>query len=307
MPLSERYVPWVPVDGAPDATPPTTPDRQPTPGRVEAPAEVDSRHTHLAEPDASGRGWRHWQGMAVAVAGAGFVLWLAGTGQLALYIHRRYVVFSVIMCVIALALAVLAVALPDHDHDHEHEHTPRGRHPSRRRVGRAVTAAVSIAAIALFVTASPRTLSATSAAQRQVGTDASTVALALALAGQADDTAAATDSFTMRDWAATLAVRTDIAHFAGHTATITGFVVADADDPDMFEITRFVITCCALDAQPVSVPVREEGWRDRFSEGDWVSGTGGFAENASTTSTQAIVFAPDDLHRIEEPSDPYLS
>ena len=64
-----------------------------------------------------------WQGVLLTLVVGVSTLWLAATGQLVLYIHPRYVVFTVVMTLIGVAFS-LGVLLwspraddPD-DHDH---------------------------------------------------------------------------------------------------------------------------------------------------------------------------------------------
>ena len=45
------------------------------------------------------RSYRRWQGVLLIVAALVATVWLAATNQLILYIHPRYVVFTVIMAV----------------------------------------------------------------------------------------------------------------------------------------------------------------------------------------------------------------
>jgi hypothetical protein len=75
-------------------------------------------------PETSARAplWRavqRWRGVAIIGTMAAVTLWLAYSGQLVLYIHPRYIVFTVIMAGIAVVLSLLAVA-GRRDHDDEH-------------------------------------------------------------------------------------------------------------------------------------------------------------------------------------------
>jgi uncharacterized membrane protein YcgQ (UPF0703/DUF1980 family) len=66
------------------------------------------------------------------------------------------------------------------------------------------------------------------------------------------------------------------------------------------------VTCCAVDAQPIGVPVYLPGWQDDFEVDDWVSVTGAFVSNPSTSSRQAIVLSPTETIPTEQPSQPYV-
>ena len=81
----------------------------------------------------------------------------------------------------------------------------------------------------------------------------------------------------------------------------------DSDDPDnMFYVSRFVVTCCAVDAQPLGVPVYLPGWQSTLEADTWVEVSGPFASNPSRSSTQAIVIVPDSVEAVEQPREPYL-
>ncbi|HEV7949157.1 MAG TPA: TIGR03943 family protein, partial [Glaciihabitans sp.] len=114
-------------------------------------------------------------------------------------------------------------------------------------------------------------------------------------------------TFTVLDWASLLRQTSDTAFYADKPVDVTGFITEDADDPDnVFYVSRFVITCCAVDAQPVGVPVYMPGWRDEMALDDWVQLTGQFVANPSTSSAQQIALAPESVTPVGEPSEPYL-
>jgi putative membrane protein len=71
-------------------------------------------------------------------------------------------------------------------------------------------------------------------------------------------------------------------------------------------VARFLVTCCAVDAQPLAVPVLLPGWQDEFAADDWVEVTGGFAPNPTTGATEPMVLVPDTVTEIEQPAQPYV-
>lgn len=283
--------------------------------------------------------WRRlldrWQGVLLTLVVGVATLWLAATGQLVLYIHPRYDVFTVVMIVVGMALSLATLAFSParaddvHDHDHDdhdgHGHDARldaatvpavedGLRPRRRRpltvglrrvafsAGVVVTAGVAIAVVAL----PPATLTSATAGQRDV--NSSTAALDRTTV--ADATSASSDayrSFSVLDWAGLLRQTTDLAFYQGKTADVVGFVTpSDTDPDDVFYVSRFVVTCCAVDAQPVGVPVHLVDWRSQVSADDWLDVSGGFQTNPSRTSSDPIALVPDELEKVGQPSDPYL-
>jgi uncharacterized repeat protein (TIGR03943 family) len=228
----------------------------------------------------------------------------------------------------ALSLATLAFSpvRDDDEHGHGHGHhdarldpsevsavedglRPRRRRPvatGLRRVafsaGVAVTAAIAVAVVAL----PPATLTSATAGQRDVNSSTA----ALNRTSVADATGASSDayrSFSVLDWAGLLRQTTDLAFYQGKTADVVGFVTpSDTDPDDVFYVSRFVVTCCAVDAQPVGVPVYLPGWQDEIAADDWVEVTGGFDTNRSSSSQDPIALVPADVTTVGQPSDPYL-
>ena len=245
-----------------------------------------------------------WQGIALCVAALVSTVWLAVTNQLILYIHPRYIVFTVIMTVLGLTLVIASFGRsPDHDHEHEHEDaTPRGY----RRVISAVGTVVTLVLATALVVVPPATLTTATADQRvinstQVGSGAKTVDSA------ASAPAGAFARFTVLEWSSLLRQTTDASFYRDKAANVVGFITTDRDDPqNVFYVSRFVITCCAVDAQPVGVPVFLPNWQNRFAADHWVRVSGSFQTNPSTKSQQSIALVPTATTKVDQPSEPYL-
>ncbi|WP_165064283.1 TIGR03943 family putative permease subunit [Marisediminicola senii] len=275
--------------------------------------------------------WRNvirWNGIILVAVTIVSSLWLAVTGQLVLYIHPRYVIFTVTMAIIGLAFVLASFAMRadpggDDDHDHDHDHgvgsdplaeldpTLTGQDassPARRRAALFATLGTALTLVIAFtlIVLPPATLSSATAGQRSinstgVGSEIQSV----------DDAATATDgafsAFTVLDWASLLRQTTDTSFYAEKPASMVGFIADHPDDSDnMFYLTRFVVTCCAVDAQPVGVPVYLENWRAEFAIDDWVQVDGEFGTNPSRASTEPIVLTVDDMVPVEQPAEPYL-
>ena len=245
-----------------------------------------------------------WQGIVLCVAALVSTVWLAVTNQLILYIHPRYIVFTVIMTVLGLVLVIASFGRsPDHEHDHDHEDAaPRGYRRAISVVGTVVTLVMATA----LVVVPPATLTTATADQRvinstQVGSGTKTVNSA------ASAPAGAFARFTVLDWSSLLRQTTDASFYRDKAANVVGFITKDRDDPqNVFYVSRFVITCCAVDAQPVGVPVFLPNWQNRFAADHWVRVSGSFQTNPSTKSQQSIALVPTSTTKVDQPSEPYL-
>jgi uncharacterized repeat protein (TIGR03943 family) len=256
-----------------------------------------------------------WLGVLLCIIGVVATLWLGSTGQLALYIHPRYFVFTIIMAVVAGLLALAAFALVPagphaeahgHAHGHAEGDAPGHGHAGNRhwrRLGTAGSTLIAAAAVVGLLVLPPSTLSSATVTQRDLNGSASTLSGNAAAELMGADYAA----FTMKDWISLLRQGVGEEFLAGKTATVTGFVTPDKSDPEnVFFAARFVVTCCAVDAQPIGLPVYSPGWQDRFETDSWVTVSGGFRNNPSQISNEVLVMVPDSIAPVPEPDSPYV-
>lgn len=238
----------------------------------------------------------------LCVAALVATVWLAVTGQLILYIHPRYVVFTVIMAAIGLALVIGSFwSRPDHDHADD------GKKPGRvgsvlSVIGFLVTVGVAVS----LVVVPPATLTTATADQRVI--NASQInANSKSVESAASAPTGASARFTVADWSSLLRQTSDATFYRDKPVDVTGFVTADKSDPDnVFYVSRFVITCCAVDAQPLGVPVYLPGWKAGFAQDDWVRIKGTFDTDPSSASKEPIALRPTSEAKVSQPSDPYL-
>jgi uncharacterized repeat protein (TIGR03943 family) len=253
------------------------------------------------------RAWhsiRRWQGIALVVAALVSTVWLAATNQLILYINPSYVVFTVIMGAIGLVFVVASfVTKPDHDHgDLDHDEPPRRFSGPLSVVATLLTLLVAVG----IVVVPPATLTTATADQRVVnGTGVGAGTKTVGAAASAPTGAFA--KFTVEDWSSLLRQTTDASFYQNKTADVVGFISKDPGDADNeFYVTRFVITCCAVDAQPVGVPVYLPNWKSALHTDQWVKVVGSFDTNPSSKSQEPIALVPTSTTKVDQPSDPYL-
>jgi uncharacterized repeat protein (TIGR03943 family) len=229
-------------------------------------------------------------------------LWLGASGKLELYIHPRNVSFTIIMSLIgaALSLAGFIIARPTNHHDHDHEDDP-GQGPRSRL--RATGSLLTVAAAVLGLLAlPPATLTSATAKQRDLNSSGTFSRHQTSELVGADEA-----TLDVRDWASLLRYDAENNYLNGKTATITGFVTMDKSDPaDVFFVTRFVMTCCTVDAQPVGIPINRPGWQKTYKTDTWVTVTGTFRRNTDSTGKPKTTFVVDDITPTSQPARPYV-
>ena len=243
---------------------------------------------------------QRWRGLILMGVAVVATLWLALGSQLVLYIHPRYIIFTAIMSTLALVLVVAGLV---------RRGRADGDEPTARGWRRALTAVVLLVCAALAVAMvglPPATLSSATAQQRDIN-GSPVGAPSQSMTDVSSVPAGAFAKFTVQDWASLLRQTNDLSFYEGKPVDVIGFVTADTDDSgNVFYVSRFVITCWAVDAQPIGVPVYLENWPNTLHADDWVEATGSFVSNPSHVSKQSIALRPNSIKTVDRPSDPYL-
>ncbi|MGP4086081.1 TIGR03943 family putative permease subunit [Streptomyces sp. KR55] len=88
----------------------------------------------------------------------------------------------------------------------------------------------------------------------------------------------------------------------GRTIRMTGFVTKD--DDGTWYLTRLLISCCAADARPDKIEIRQS---DAPAVDSWVSVTGTWIPKGKLGSDEAWppVLAATDVRQVEQPENPY--
>lgn len=244
-----------------------------------------------------------WVGVALMMVTVVGTLWLAASGRLTLYIHPRYTLFTVALAIIAGLIVTAALATrpepahPDHDPDHAHDSAGHPR-PARDRILAWSRALIAISAAVVLLVLSPATLSSTTRQSRELVTT-----------GQALDsdppvlTGGNSATFSVKDWASVLSQGGSEA-VLGKEVDVSGYVLDQGDD-DVFFVARLLVSCCAVDAQPVGVPVYRPGWRQELDVSSWVAVQGTFVENPDPASPQPAAVKVSALNQVAEPDQPY--
>ncbi|WXF91634.1 TIGR03943 family protein [Curtobacterium flaccumfaciens pv. flaccumfaciens] len=274
-------------------------------------------------------------GLGSVLAAALCTLWLALVGHLDLYINPRYSVFTVVLAAVGVPVSIAGLVATARGYGHTHadeadepddagahghataadEHAADAHEPRPGR-GRAVrlalggaAAVVTIGVTVAMLVLPPTTLSARTAQQRSV--DSATLSNATGsesavqlLGSEGVDTS----EYGVKDWAALIRQTTDTTALVGKQVELTGFVVPG--DDGSFTLTRFVISCCAVDAQPVGLGVVTgdgdgAGAGTVPDEGQWVTVRGALAANPDQSADARIVVKAAKITDIAQPEDPY--
>lgn len=118
------------------------------------------------------------------------------------------------------------------------------------------------------------------------------------------------------DWIRTINAYPEPDAYAGQKAKIRGFVVYPPDLPENYLlISRFILTCCAVDAYPVGLTVQLTGNRQQYPQDGWLEIQGEMStqelpSNSSHsakagTNKRQVVLVAQSIKAIPTPADPY--
>lgn len=246
----------------------------------------------------------------VVVSGFGaYSLCLYYTGKINFYIHPRYTDFAVLMGWTAVIFGVVFVIryiesrgkFSDGE-THHHEDNLANEHGYNRNLSQNLSTFVGSILIVLpliFGFLLPvRPLSVVTAQQRAV--DFNTIrgesAASLFLKN--------TKTYSLGDWIKAVNNNPDLTRYIDKEVKVSGFVFNQESRNDEFFVSRFLITCCAVDARPLGLLVQYD-WQNEFRENEWVEVEGKFAL-VNRDGADTLIIEPSSILRISEPKDPYV-
>jgi putative membrane protein len=117
---------------------------------------------------------------------------------------------------------------------------------------------------------------------------------------------------TLIDWVRTLNAYPEPDAYTGQPVKVSGFVVHLPQLPDNYLlISRFILTCCAVDAYPVGLPVKLSGSRQKYPNDTWLEIQGEMftetlpVEMGKSDTRRQLAIAARTITPIATPSDPY--
>lgn len=233
---------------------------------------------------------------AIAAWGVLFLkYWL--TGKLYLLIHPNYMWLTIIAGFFMVGLAIWrAIVLLQTSPN-------RGNSASHLTLlpkGWSSTLLLITAILGLVIT--PRAFASQTAIQRGV-TDAPTLTR---VRPQAFRGSSNSEDKSIIDWVRTLTVYPEPDAYMGQKVRVQGFVIhPEAMSDQYFLISRFVLTCCAADAYPVSLPVKlASSTRATYKPDSWLEVEGQMITETLSNKRQLVISA-SSLKSIAEPKNPY--
>ncbi|MBE9171078.1 TIGR03943 family protein [Pleurocapsales cyanobacterium LEGE 06147] len=229
------------------------------------------------------------------------------TGQLKLLIHPNFFWLVLATGIILLILSLtkgIACLTSNAEVGDKNDHIvlfPPG-------LGSIVLIVVALAGFAI----APNVLSSQAALQRGVAEN-----LPLTRSEpQAFYTSIKPEERSLLDWVRTLNAYPEPDAYAGQQAKVKGFVVHLPQLPeDYLLISRFVITCCAVDAYPVGIPVKLATNRAVYPPDTWLTIEGEMISetlslnremmNETAQAERQLVLAAKSIEVIPTPADPY--
>lgn len=221
------------------------------------------------------------------------------TGQLQLLIHPNYFTLVFISGIVLIALSVIRTWQLLGQLRYGGRKEPEVRHITIFPPGVA-TGLLAIAAIAgLLVT--PKVLASDTALQRGITESlpfTRTQVQSFAARIKPEDR-------SLMDWIRTLNAYPEPDAYTDLPANVTGFVVhLDGLPENYLLISRFVITCCAVDAYPVGLPVKLPSTREQFPPDSWLE-IQGIMATEELNGERRLVINAINANKIPTPANPY--
>jgi uncharacterized repeat protein (TIGR03943 family) len=148
----------------------------------------------------------------------------------------------------------------------------------------------------------PKLFTSKAAVQRGISSEAVTVTRSETQAFRAS---VKPESKTLVDWVRTLNNYPEPDAYLGQKVNINGFVFYPKNlQGNYLMLSRFVITCCAADAYPVSLPVKFTGTRQNYPQDSWLQVKGKAIVETFSGSRQFVIEA-SEIRSIPAPKNPY--
>jgi putative membrane protein len=226
------------------------------------------------------------------------------TGQYKLLIHPNYYSLVLGSGMVLIALGIIKVkSILNNRLQNNREHItlfPPGLSSS-------LLLLVAIAGLLI----PPKVLTSQTALQRGVGDLPLTT-----IQPQAFRTATKPEKRSLIEWIRTINAYPEPDAYSGQPANVTGFVLHLPELPNNYiMLSRFVITCCAVDAYPIGIPVKLATSRSDYPVDSWLTIQGIMSaetlpvkdrvDSNAVTQKRSVVLNARSIETIPTPADPY--
>lgn len=224
------------------------------------------------------------RGIFLLITIAILTIWLSFSNQLVLFIHPRYFTFTILLGIAGLVFAVISWILATRNKRTASQDTDKNKPKNY------LYFVLTISAILLLTLFTPTSLSTTNVSVERVNS--------FTFNNDAVPTSDVSE-WSVKNWSAIL--KNNLPFDEDAEISLQGFIVPI--DKDNFYLTKYVLSCCAIDAQPVAIPVNKQNWADIAKEGEWVSIEAVFTE--PTVEGYSNSLSPRQMDKINEPEEPY--
>lgn len=234
------------------------------------------------------------------------------TGELNLLIHPNYFILVFISSLILFLLSIATIIrLVIYSKRNYNQNNSANNQYSKLLPKGWASSLLSFVAVLGLIT-KPMVLSSQTAMQRGVIDSLPPTTLET----QSFLTQISPEKRSLIEWVRTLNAYPEPDTYTGQTANITGFVVHFDHLPDNYiYLSRFVLTCCAVDAYPVGILVELPKSRSNFPVDSWLEIQGimkteilprlDFSPQIDTKDKRQLVLKAKEVKVIPTPKNPY--
>lgn len=106
------------------------------------------------------------------------------------------------------------------------------------------------------------------------------------------------------DWLKVLTFNPEPTAHLDKPVNFEGFLI-DTNDPEIIYIAQFIVSCCAADARPVSLPMLRNELLSNLKDGQWINLSGTFQVYNDRIEGRKAVILPTQIEPIQSPKNPY--
>jgi len=218
---------------------------------------------------------------------AGCLLIVALTGKLTLYIHPRYITFTTLSVAVGFMLLLVGLYCSS-------------TKQLNKRYGSLLSTMPLIIVTLCAVVLAPSSLSQSLASSRSSISQQNN--LYQTAHSTIDSFSNDLTRFSIADWNNLLASAPSADTIENKKAMIEGFLYNN-DDNQLY-VARFRLTCCAVDATPLAIPLIQTDTFADLELGSWVAIEGVFKSTSDEQHPWQLEVS--SISQIEEPDDPYI-